>query len=759
MSKNKKTKVIIIEPHPDDALGSTSGICFSSKVETIILTITKTNYIKNDFRDKIKLDKINTNDVMFRNFNVVEHIHAGFDDLHWDERIQNPVEKHDQLISLYTELYGENNYNRLCATLKKIFISRKVNDNIDDIYIAIPLGIMHPMHILTTSASLEAVISCNIDLKNIFFYVDHPYDLFDMYMNQSLLAKEYISCKLSMNLEHVDDVSVNTVKIGNIVKRIYGDKHYGEFDGSFYKTMCSYLIDKEQEKKIAKFLNIRKNNILLVATEAFPIYKTGGLGEVIYQFSKVLSKSVNNFCIVLPKDGEIHISSGLKYLYKKSFIYQYADGKNESMILEKYEYEGIMLYVVDVGQDKDEGEMYAVFCDAILQKIIYMIDFMPNILHCNDWQTGLIPLLHKYKYANLYPYNNMRTIYTIHASCYKGVLLKEKIMNILGINKDNCRLCTYCSNNCKLKQIDLLTEKEAAELNIQPTLFSMQKTGVHFADIVTTVSKGHAEELQKLPEFSSVLINGIRNGIHNQRYLFPKESEFVNIDEKVIKSYDLELKNIKKQLIKTYKKHNKSALQKICGFSQDNKKLFICMVGRLTDVKGFDYLRHIFDDLIKLEIQLLVVGDEDPCNPMYKTFLENKSKQYPEIFAYKKFDRQSEFEAYAGADVILMPSIKESCGIAQMHAMIHGTIPIVSNLSCFKDTIVQYGMTQNANKGIGFYSLPDSWSFLEVINNVIRIYQQDEDEWLEMVTSCFLTDFSWNNGILKEYLTLYNSLI
>lgn len=754
----KKKIVIVVEPHPDDVLGSASGICFATNVETIVLTITNTDYKKKDYRDKIQLDKVNLTNKFLQKLNVKKHIHAGFDDMHWDKRIQGPVNSHEQLIAIYKENYGINNYQRLCFELERYFKEMKSKNDMENLYIALPLGVMHPMHVLTTSACLDAIVSCNINSKQIIFYVDHPYDVFDIYTNQSELAKEYILTRLGMNLIRVDDVSVDTAQAGEMVKELYNDKHYGEFNGTFNKVMCSYLIDSTQFKVIQKFLKIRQNNILFVATEAVPIYKTGGLGEVVYQLTKVLSKNVNNICIVLPKTGEIALCSELIQMDKKCFIYKYADGKKENMILEKYMYKGLIYYVVDVGYHEEEGEMYSVFCDVILQQVINMIEFTPNIIHCNDWQTGLVPLLHKIKYSEIAQYNNLRTIYTIHASCYKGVLPKDKIIELMGINRDTCKLCMCCTNSCKLQQIDFLTEKQAEILNIQTTLLSMQRIGVNFADAVTTVSEGHAKELQKLPEFSSVLIKGIRNGIYNQRYEFLDSSEFINIDELLMQSYDSVLADRQVQVIEQYKKHNKLALQNVCGLPQDKDKLFICMVSRLADVKGFDYLRNIFDELVKLPIQILIVGDEDPYNPMYKDYLERKAMEYPTVFVYKEFEKQLEFEAYAGSDIIFMPSIKESCGISQMKAMIYGTVPVVSNLGCFSDTIVQYGRPHEKDKGIGFYSLPDSWAFLEVIKNVIKLYHHNKDEWFKIVTSCFQTDFGWTNGVLKKYLELYNSL-
>lgn len=759
MNKRNNKKVIIIEPHPDDALGSASGICFSSDVDSIVLTITKTEHEKDDYRDLIELDTVRKRGGSFQKLNIVNHVNAGFVDLHWDKRTEEIMESHEQLLSIYKNDYGIKNYNKLCVWLKAFLNEFILQNKTDDIYVAIPLGVMHPMHVLTTSAFIDVFDSNVINPQHIIFYIEHPYDIYDTYRNQSELAIEYISTKLNVSLSRVDDVSVDMKQTGNIIKDLYTDKHYSEFDGAFHKSMCSYLINSTQEDEIKKFLKIRQNNIAFITTEAIPIYKTGGLGEVVYQLTKVLAKNVNNICIVLPKLSDVVMCSGLSKLNKQSFVYEFADGKKKTMFLEKYKYDRLVYYVVDIGCYKDEGEFFAIFCDVVLQKIVHMLDFVPNVLHCNDWETGLIPLLHKYKYSEVKPYNSMRTVYTVHASCYKGILQKEKITSILKIDKETCKLCSYCTNNCKLKKIDFLTEIQAEKLKVHPTLISVQRIGINFADVVTTVSKGHAEELQEIPEFAQVLIKGIRNGVINQRYKFKAESEFVNINESVMQSEDNSIESIKIDLINEYKSKNKYALQKLCNFTTDDDKLFICMVSRLTDVKGYDYLRQIFDDLIKLPVQILVVGDEDPSNPTYKMFMEDKAKEYPNNFAYREFDKELEFKAYAGADIILMPSIKESCGIAQMTAMNYGTVPVVSNLKCFKDSIVQYGEPLEKNKGIGFYSLHDSWSFFEVISNIIKLYQNDREEWMRIVTSCFQTDFSWINGSLKQYLELYDSIL
>lgn len=746
-----KTKVIVVEPHPDDALGSASGICFSSKIETIVLTITKTKHEKSDYRDKIKLNQLNCDNLQINKLNVLEHLNAGFEDLHWDERIQEPVSSYDEIFLKYRELYGIKNYINLCNVLKEFFLNTKEQNSSDEFYISIPLGVLHPMHVITTNACIEAVISCGISSNQIIFYIDHPYDLFDKNRVQTSLARAYISEKSGVELTYVDDVSVDTIQVGKIIKDIYTEKHYGEFNGAFNKTMCSYLIANDKLERIKELLKIKINNIVVVATEAMPVYKTGGLGEVIYQLAKGLVGKVNNICIMLPKNNDININT-LNCIKKNKFTYRHSNGNAELMGLEVYFYDELKYYVIDIGCHIDSGEKFALFCDVVLQKGILFLDFIPNIIHCNDWQTGLIPCLHKFKYIEKYPYNNIRTIYTIHASCYKGVFPKSDFFYNL-ITHESHKLFT----NYKLNLIDYLTERQAKELNVIPSLLCLQRIGVNFADTVSTVSKGHAEELKSYPEFSSIVIKGIRNGISGNRHVFEQNSGFYNIDESIMFSQGKDIEKLKKRMICQYKLQNKTALQKLCGFEINNNKLFICMVSRLTDVKGYDYLQRIFDLLVQLPIQMLIVGDGDVNNPSYKDFWEAKTKQYPDIILYKEYDKELEYKSYAGSDVLLMPSIKESCGIAQMKAMIHGTIPIVTKLGCFKDSIVQYGLPLEDDKGIGFYSFLDSYSILEVIIYAINIYQHNRKEWIKMIISCFCTDFSWENGVLKEYLNLYGS--
>lgn len=760
--KDKK-QIFIFEPHPGDAVGLAAGLCYSEKCSSNIFTLSANSYQSNICKNKISGLSCGNNSKLRKSLNVINHIFADLENLDYDCNINGKYNKYEELILKNLQKYGEERYSKLYR-----FVSDKIeyiteNFKNNNTYIAIPLGAAHPIHILTTASCIECLLKYKFKAENIIIYVDHPYDMYDYHSKNEKLAKKYIEKKLGISLVQADDLSANNEQIGDVIKYIYNEETYNNLKNSLNKALCSYFINSAATEEISSFLNLKRNDILLAASQSLPFYKTGGFGEIVYQYSDIMSGFVNDIRVILPKYELIGFDAGkiknLNLTRSINFIYQPADGSKLRCSVEEYTYNGVIYYLLNMENPYgryNRGEMSAVFCDCILQKVLHMIDFKPNIIHCNDWETALVPFLLKVKYHNDSMLNNIKTVYTIHAYVYKGIFQKDKILNLIGINKAACNLCLCCNDKCALDKINLLPREQIACLHAEPFFMSFMQAGISFSDIVTTVSSGYAQEIQAYPEFSGKKVIGIRNGISNKKYKFDGDSKFKNISEKFFKNTALPF-NEKEKMLDDYKLHNKTELQKICGLFVNKSIPLVCIVSRLTSIKGFDNLKYVFDEMMKLSIQLLIVGDEDKYNPVYEDFFRRKSKQYNGKFSYFNYDELLERETYAGADILLMPSVNESCGITQMYAMKYGVVPIVTDLLSFRDTISALGEKESKDKGIGFFTLSDGWMLLEVLYGVIKIYN-NKSVWHKLMEKCMLADFSWFNGSIKKYLEVYNGL-
>ena len=344
-------------------------------------------------------------------------------------------------------------------------------------------------------------------------------------------------------------------------------------------------------------------------------------------------------------------------------------------------------------------------------------------------------------------------IYTIHFYGYKGIFKKSHILEYIGLDDQKCQLCITCSNECPLNRIDLLSNEDINKLNVVPSQMSFMKAGIEFADVVTTVSKGYAREIQHYPDFSNVKVIGIRNGIADSKYEFAKGSGFADFNEGNFLAE---------------KPKNKDMLQEKLGLKRDIDIPIICMVSRLTVVKGLEVVKGIAQDILSIPAQLVIVGDDsDKEIRPYENFFRMLEKKNPGKCAYRNFSEELEYQTYAGADILLMPSLSEGCGTTQILAMRYGVVPIVSMLEAFDDTVLDYkdrhrkDQGQYLDRGIGFFAYKDDcWVLLEVIKKAVEIYRDEDhsNSWNKIVEDCIKVDFSWKNGSIKEYLKLYNDL-
>ena len=471
--------------------------------------------------------------------------------------------------------------------------------------------------------------------------------------------------------------------------------------------------------------------ILFIAAESHPFMKVGGLGDVAYALPKALRRNNIDARVILPKYGKIADS------FKESMItiaeFKVSVGwRNQYCGLQYLEYDGIAFYFIDneyyfnrenaYGYD-DDGERFAFFDRAVLEAIKYMEDFTPDVLHCNDWHTGMIlPLLKQY-----YPeFSNIKTIFTVHNLQYQGLFSKDILKELLSLDD------SYY-NDAALKQYEGI---------------SFMRGGLNFSDKISTVSRTYAEEiktsyygegLDELLNYRKEDLSGIVNGIDFELFNPASDKDiYHNFDSKSIDG----------------KAVNKIELQKYLKLPVCSDVPMIGLVTRLVKQKGLDLVAHVLEELLQLEIQLVIVGTGDAD---YENMFKYIAGKYPEkMSANILFDNNLAKKVYASCDMFLMPSLFEPCGIGQLLALRYGTIPIVRETGGLKDTVNSYNEVDNTGNGFSFanYSAED---MLYTIRRAIYYYY-DKKIWKKMVVNAMEEDNSWTQSA-KLYEDLYKSLL
>ena len=408
-------------------------------------------------------------------------------------------------------------------------------------------------------------------------------------------------------------------------------------------------------------------NILIVASEAHPFIKTGGLGDVIGALPVALNDLGADVRVVIPnyRDIKKEIKENLKYI--DNFTVN-VGWRNQYCGILKYEHEGVKFYLLDneyyfnrggLYGYYDDGEKFAFFDRAVLEFVKH-IDWVPDILHCNDWQTGMVPVLLKLEYSKEEKFKNMKTMFSIHNLFFKGMFDPKVLPELFGYDYESF-------NNGSLEHYGAV---------------SFLKGGINYADKVTTVSKSYAEEI-KTPEYGeqlegllryrSSVLEGIVNGIDYKEYN-PEEDKYIYSTYSV---NDLENKKI-----------NKEELQKELGLTVNKDVPMIGLVSRLTHQKGCDLIINILEELLKEDIQVVVLGTGDY---MYEESFKSFQGRHPnKISANIKFSNELAHKIYAASDMFLMPSLFEPCGLGQLIALRYGSIPIVRETGGLKDTVTPY---------------------------------------------------------------------
>ncbi|MGN0204879.1 MAG: glycogen synthase GlgA [Coprococcus sp.] len=479
--------------------------------------------------------------------------------------------------------------------------------------------------------------------------------------------------------------------------------------------------------------------ILFAASEAVPFIKTGGLADVAGTLPKSFNKEEFDVRVVMPKYRVIPERFQSQMEYMTNFYVNLA-GRMIYAGVFRMVLDGVTFYFIDneyyFSGDKiyEDGlwdlEKFAYFSKAALT-MLCVIDFRPDIIHCHDWQTGLMPVYLKNEFwdSSSYSdfYQNMKAVMTIHNLKFQGTWNIDDMMRITGLPGylfTSDKLEAYHSGN-------------------------YLKGGLVYADWITTVSEVYANEI-KYPFYGEGLdglmrarsnnLSGIVNGIDYDEYN-PETDELL-------------VHNYTPYNFRTEKIYNKLALQEELGLAVDGNKFMIGLVSRLTDQKGLDLIDCVMEQICSEDVQFVILGTGDP---RYENMFRYYEWKYPErVSASICYDNTRSHRIYAACDAFLMPSLFEPCGLSQLMSLRYGTLPIVRETGGLKETVEPYNEYVGSGNGFSFANY-NAHEMLHVIEYAKSVYYERRLEWNKIVDRAMAADFSWDASA-RKYEDLYRSL-
>jgi len=476
--------------------------------------------------------------------------------------------------------------------------------------------------------------------------------------------------------------------------------------------------------------------VLFVTSESVPFIKTGGLADVAGSLPKRFNKDEFDVKVILPK----YLCMDNKWTEQLEYVnhfYMFFSGEDRYVGILKTELDGITFYFIDneyyfsgmkpYGDMRWDIEKFIFFSRAALSALP-VIGFQPDIVHCHDWQTGLVPVYMKDSFRAGEFYANMKSIMTIHNLRFQGVWDIKTIQTLSGLSE-------YYFTPDKLKDYEN---------------GNMLKGGIVYADHVTTVSDTYAKEI-KTPFYGEGLdglmrardncLSGIVNGIDYEEYN-------PETDPYIVKQYNAI--NFRREKVK-----NKRALQEELGLEVNDKKFMIGLVSRLTDQKGLDLIECIMDELCSDNIQFVVLGTGDE---KYENMFRHFAWKYNNsISANIYYSEPMSHKIYAASDAFLMPSLFEPCGLSQLMSLRYGTVPIVRETGGLKDTVQPYNEYESKGTGFSFTNY-NAHEMLYTIRYAQQIYYDKKREWNKIIDRGMEQDFSWNTSA-RRYEQLYNNLL
>ena len=477
-------------------------------------------------------------------------------------------------------------------------------------------------------------------------------------------------------------------------------------------------------------------NVLFIASEAVPFIKTGGLADVVGSLPKYFNKDEFDVRVMIPK------YTCIPWEYRKDMVYKthfYIDLAWRSQYVGVFElqYNGITFYFIDnefyfsgpkpYSWIHEDIEKFAFFSKAALSAMP-LLGFKPDIVHCHDWQTGLVPVYMKERFHDGEFFRDMKSIMTIHNLKFQGIWDLKKVKDITG-------LPPYFFTSDKLEAYG-----DANYL----------KGGIVYADAVTTVSDSYAEEI-KTPFYGEHLdglmrarsncLTGIVNGIDYEEFNPATDTRIVS--------------NYNQKTFRKEKPKNKKALQQELGLEVNDKKFMIGIVSRLTDQKGLDLIAYMMDQICAEDVQLVILGTGES---QYENMFRHFAWKYPDrVSANIYYSEDMSHKIYASCDAFLMPSLFEPCGLSQLMSLRYGTVPIVRETGGLKDTVEPYNEYESTGTGFSFANY-NAHEMMNTINYAKHVFYNNKREWNKIVDRGMLKDFSWTSSA-KKYQKLYDNLL
>ena len=475
--------------------------------------------------------------------------------------------------------------------------------------------------------------------------------------------------------------------------------------------------------------------LLFVGAEALPFASTGGLADVLGSLPAALKREKGDdldIRAVLP----LYQSVSEKYRAQMTHVADYnvqLSWRNQPCSLWKCEKDGVTYYFIDNSYyfsrgnlygNFDDGERFAYFSMAVME-MLPQIGFFPDILHAHDWQSALCVIYLRTKYSWMREYQNIHAVYTIHNIDYQGIYDFSILGDVFGLSD---------------------YERSIVEYN---GMINLTKGAIVCCDRLTTVSKRYAEEIQT-EYFASGLhhiirmysgkVTGIVNGI-DVSYYDPET------DPAIVKNYTAET-------AEEGKAANKAQLQRLFGLPEAPEVPVVAMVSRLASHKGFDLVKYAIERLLCRNVQFVLLGTGES---ELEAFFESLAKRYPDkVGLMLAYNKDLSKQIYAGADLFLMPSKSEPCGLAQMIASRYGTVPVVREVGGLSDTIRAFDPTTGEGNGVTFYAY-DAMDMLSAVERGISYYENGE-QWKRLRDNAMRADFSWSCSA-KQYLSMYTEVL
>lgn len=476
--------------------------------------------------------------------------------------------------------------------------------------------------------------------------------------------------------------------------------------------------------------------VLYVVFEADPFIKTGGLGDVGGSLPSAICKAGVDMRVILPKLS--FIPQEYRDQMKKVAEFNVPLGwRNQYGGLEKLKYKGVTYYFIDNEYyfkrsapygHMDDGERIAYFSKAVLEAIRYMPGFSPDIIHCNDWHTALTPLFLREHYMGMEEYRKIKTVFSVHNLKYQGVFPRDMLGNVLGLADSKAA-------------VDQLSFGDA---------INYMQGALYYSDRLTTVSPTYAEEVcsawygehvDEIFRQRYSILSGILNGIDTYK-------NSPGRDPYITQKYNA-------STFKKGKAANKAALQKELGLAVNPDTPLLVLISRLTEQKGLDLILAVLDEMLGLDLQFAVLGVGDA--KYEDAFLHFQGIMPERMSARITFDPIMSSRYYAGADMLLMPSKFEPCGLSQMMAMHYGTVPIVRETGGLKDSVEPYNQFEETGDGFSFANY-NAHELLSTVKAALDVYHNHKDSWNGLVKRGMRKDFSWKNSA-QQYIQLYEGLI